>query len=75
MTKANKSIEISVDGGVTWIKAPEGARVLVKNAIESDIGFDDILVNVTHEGVIIDQYSGTEEVLPIAHSLYEDMVS
>lgn len=43
----------SVDGGVTWLAAPEGVRV----AVEAP-DLPDVQINVTHEGVIIDAWLG-----------------
>jgi hypothetical protein len=47
----------SVDGGVTWLAAPEGVRVAVGSS-----GLPDLHINVTHEGVIIDAVLGDQVV-------------
>lgn len=52
-------MRVSLDGGVTWLEAPEGVRV------DFDMQTDDdpkgtMTVNFTAEGMIVDQWAGPE---------------
>jgi len=80
MSKTQKSLEtmtgmqVSLDGGVTW-KNTGNVRVMFRDANEDDDGFQDLLVNVTHEGIILDviaQESG--EVDKTTCMMVEDLI-
>lgn len=49
-------IQYSIDGGATWLDAPEGIRV----TMESPEHLGDLHMNVTHEGLILDELRGEE---------------
>lgn len=49
-------IQFSVDGGATWQDAPEGIRV----TMECPEHLGDLHMNVTSEGVILDELRGEE---------------
>lgn len=44
--------KVSIDGGKTWFDMVESVRIEYKDP--ADDGAGDLLLNVTHEGVIID---------------------
>jgi hypothetical protein len=65
---------VSTDDGVTW-QSSSGIRVMFHAANESDDTLQDLLVNVTPEGVILDVLSqDTGEVAQSAALLIEDLV-
>lgn len=65
---------VSTDDGETWV-ASAGVRVMFHDANEGDEGMQDLLLNVTTEGVILDlQDQESGEAVKTASLLIEDLV-
>ena len=59
-------IEVSLDGGATWIKAPEGVRLVYREVnVPGEDTFGELHVNCTHEGIIKDVWVNREDVLDL----------
>ncbi len=73
-TETMTGLMVSVDDGTTW-QSSSGIRVMFHDANEADEGMEDLLVNITHEGIILDlaeQESGA--VSQTASLLVQDLV-
>ena len=73
-TDTMTGLMVSLDDGQTW-QSSSGVRVMFHDANEGDDGMEDLLVNITTEGIILDlsdQESG--EVLQTATCPVEDLV-
>lgn len=65
---------VSTDGGVSWASTA-GVRVMFHDANEADEQMQDLLLNITTEGVILDlQDQAGGEVVKTASLLVEDLV-
>jgi hypothetical protein len=55
-------LQVSLDGGLTFIDAPQGVRVVHPKIEHPDIEgiTDQLIVNHTHEGIIMDVWENTE---------------
>jgi hypothetical protein len=61
-------IEVSLDGGTTFIAAPSGVRVVVKEvAVPGEDGLGELHLNLTAEGVVSDVWVTREE--PLDHNI------
>lgn len=61
-------MKISLDGGQTFIEAPEGVRVVYGGVmIPGEDGRGELHVNLTHEGVISDLWTTRDE--PLDHNI------
>ena len=55
-------MKVSLDGGVTYIEAPEGVRVLHEGVmLDGEDGQGEVHFNHTHEGLITDVWMPVEE--------------
>lgn len=54
-------IQVSLDGGITWLEAPDGVRVIVPDLTildeEEDEHGCELIVNLTLEGIVVDAVS------------------
>ena len=71
--------EYSVDDGATWHAVTNSVRVIFREVAEDDDGLQDLLVTVTHEGVIcdlVDQNTGevTKTRAELATDIPEELV-
>lgn len=66
-------MKVSLDGGLTWVPAPEGVRIAYENVLidgENEAG--EVQINCTHEGLITDIWSTREE--PLDHNIGTESV-
>ena len=57
-------LEISLDGGQTWVKAPEGVRVVYREVdVPGEDTYGELHVNLTPEGIIKDVWVNREDIL------------
>lgn len=62
------NIKISLDGGRTFVDAPEGVRVIYDEVmIPGEDSSGELHLNLTHEGVISDLWTTRDE--PIDHNI------
>lgn len=55
-------MKVSLDGGVTYVEAPEGVRVIHDGVmLDGEGGRGEIHFNHTHEGLITDVWTTTNE--------------
>lgn len=65
--------EVSLDGGVTWMPAKEGVRIVYRGVpIDGEDGLGEVHINATHEGLITDIWTTREE--PLDHNIGTDCV-
>lgn len=63
-----QKIKVSLDGGTTFLEAPEGVRVIYENVpIPGEDGSGELHLNFTHEGVISDLWTTRDE--PLDHNI------
>lgn len=73
-TQTMTGLNVSLDDGLSW-QSSGGIRVMFHDANETDDGMEDLLVNITTEGIVLDlsdQESG--EASQTASILVEDLV-
>lgn len=69
-------MEVSLDGGLTWQKAPEGVRIAYKGVhVDGEDGRGEVHINCTHQGLITDIWSGQEENVGTDCVMIDDIVS
>lgn len=73
ISSAEPMMQVSLDGGVTFLPAREGVRVIVQGQ-ESEEGPVDLHFNLTQEGVVTDLWAGDAHVGTDAVP-YDDTVS
>lgn len=47
--------QVSLDGGLTWVNAGNGVRVVIREINETEDEFEDMYLTVSDEGLILDQ--------------------
>lgn len=66
-------IEVSLDGGVTWLPAPGGVRIVYKDVmIDGEDGRGEVHMNATPEGLITDIWTTRDE--PLDHNIGTEAV-
>ena len=72
--KSKQTMEVSLDGGLTYQKAREGVRIIYKNVlIDGEDGRGEVHINATGEGLITDIWTTREE--PLDHNIGTDSVT
>ena len=70
-------MKYSIDGGVTFLEALEGVRVIIDDVLPE--GESRLLLNMTHEGLILDLEGEHPEIggmtLGTSSQMYSDMVA
>lgn len=69
---ADSALQVSLDGGETFLPAREGVRVIVKEQGSEEDPVD-LHLNVTHEGVVMDLWAG-DDLVGTEAALHEDIV-
>lgn len=70
------AMEVSLDGGLTWQKAPAGVRIAYKGVhVDGEDGRGEVHINCTHQGLITDIWSGKEENVGTDCVMIDDIVS
>lgn len=65
------TMEVSLDGGMTWHPAPSGVRIVYRNVmIDGEDGRGEVHFNATHEGLITDIWTTRDE--PLDHNIGTD---
>lgn len=60
-TESNPAMMVSLDGGVTYIPAPSGVRIIYGDVmIDGEDGRGEVHVNATHEGIVTDIWTSRE---------------
>ena len=73
-TESMTGLMVSLDDGQTW-QSSGGVRVMFHDANEGDDGMEDLLVNITTEGIILDLYDQKSgEVLQTATCMVDDLI-
>lgn len=68
-----KAMKVSLDGGVTWLEAKEGVRIIYEGVpVDGEDGLGEVHVNATHEGLITDIWTTRDE--PLDHNIGTDAV-
>lgn len=76
----NQVMKVSLDGGVTYVDALEGVRVIYEDVIvDEDENLGALHVNLTSEGIIMDVYAEDDSnaLAPLGTScaMLDDIVS
>ena len=69
-------LQVSVDGGVTYVDAPDGVQVIAKVATGASV--IEVHLNATHEGLITDVWQPTRGValnLGTSSEMYDEMAT
>jgi len=74
------NMKVSIDGGVTFVAAPQGVRIIYENMpVPGEDEPGELHFNATHEGLVTDVYVTRDE--PLDHNigtsskLHEDTIS
>lgn len=69
----NGCLLVSLDGGVTYVPAVNGVRLIYSGVELDDDREGQLQINMTHEGMITDVYEGDEN-LATDSAMYQDIV-